>query len=227
MTSAATIPSDRLVGQRMRFRARNVSESLVRLLFLSGSSQVGSVNSRLAGAAADLARRTFDAAVTVIDLADFDLPNYARHAGRSDDLPGDVVKLRALLADADGVFLSSDEYTGTYSALFRNAVEWLTDERDGVRPVLRGKPVALCGASSGGVGALRGQPALNQFLLEMGAPVISQNLRFGATLAPFGPGGQLLPKIEKQLLDGSLSALLAAANHKRSEHDPSDFRLEN
>jgi NAD(P)H-dependent FMN reductase len=197
----------------------DASSLLVNLLFFSGSSQVGSVNARLAGAAADLVRRRFDAEVTAIDLSDFDLPNYGQ-AAQSGALPADAVKLRGLLRSADGVFLSSDEYTGTYSAVFRNAVGWLTDERDGSASVLRGKPVALCGASAGGVGALRGQPALNQLLREIGAEVISQHLELGTSPSPFDPQGQLLPRVERQLVDACLRELLEAARQRQREPQP-------
>jgi chromate reductase len=194
-------------------------QPLVNLLFFSGSSQVGSVNARLAFAVAELVRRSADAAVTTIDLSDFDLPNYAQ-AGQSGALAADAVTLRGLLQGADGVFLSSDEYTGAYSAVFRNAVGWLTDEREGAGSVLRGKPVALCGASGGGVGALRGQPALAQLLREVGAEVISQQLELGTSPGPFDPQGQLLPKVERQLLGGCLARLLDAARQRRSEDLP-------
>jgi NAD(P)H-dependent FMN reductase len=193
----------------------NASQPVVRLLFFSGSSRVGSVNARLARAAADLTRRTFGASVTMIDLADFHLPDYAGYKGRPDDLPGDVVRLRALLADTDGLFLSSDEYTGAYSTLFRNAVGWLMDERGGAQPLLRGKPVALCGASIGGAGALRGQPALKQFLQVVGMSVISQQLHLGTSRTPFDAQGSLLPKAETQLINGCLGALLAAATSSK------------
>ena len=180
------------------------------LLFFSGSSQVGSVNWRLAEAVAQLAQKNFGDRASVIstDLERFDLPRHGGTAAGEPDAHAGVTAFREIIRDADGIFITSDEYTGSYSAILKNALAWLKSEDDENEAVLDGMPVALCGASIGGVRALRGQPALHQMLHELGASVISQNLSLGLESSPFGKDGRLTADIEQQILRGCLSTLL-------------------
>lgn len=186
---------------------------LTNLLFISGSSQIGSVNWKLVAATAALAKRGYgdDIAVTTVDLLDYDIPN--RNGAVTDQaaLPTGVVALRKVIADSDGIFMSSDEYTGAYSTQLKNAVGWLTQTDGDKQSLFDGKPIGLCGASIRGVGALRGLPALKQMLTELGAAVFSQHLEIGTSPNPFDSQGQLLAKVENQLLRGALGTLVAEA----------------
>lgn len=187
---------------------------MTRLLFFAGTSRVGSVNWRLAGAAADLAKRSLGdrASVICIELTELDLP---RHAAAADGqvAPG-VAAFRDAVNEADGLFITSDEYTGTYSTVLKNALAWLKRDEDGEEAVLAGMPVALCGASIGGVRALRGQPALQQLFEELGATVIPQHLPLGTSPDPFETEDHLLPKVERQLSDGCLAELADRASER-------------
>jgi chromate reductase len=197
---------------------------LTNLLFFSGSSQIGSVNWRLASAAADLTKRAFgaDVAVTVVDLSVFELPNYDAGHQEADRMPSAAVTLKETITRNDGIFMSSDEYTGAYSSLLKNAIGWLTHNLADKETLFDGALIALCGASLRGLGGLRGHPALHQMLAELGATVISQHLELGTSPSPFDSGGNLLPKVEKQLLDGALKSLFVEAtikqNSRRASH---------
>jgi NAD(P)H-dependent FMN reductase len=195
---------------------------VINLLFFSGSSLIGSAHWKLAGSAAHLARIAFsgEVEVTVIDLANFALPSHTPSSAGGDNKPAGVDSLNAHIARTDGIFLSSDEYTGTYSALLKNAVSWLIDERLDPAVTLHGMPIALCGTSARGVGGLRGQPALEQFLTELGANIISQHLELGTSSTPFDMQGALLPKIEAQLLKGCLGKLVDVARHRHGAESP-------
>ncbi len=187
------------------------------MLFFSGSSQIASVDWKLASAAANFTKRMFDddLAVSIIDLAEFELPNYSPMHGDADEMPAGVVMLRDTIASSDGIFVSSDEYTGAYSAALKNAIRWLTHNASDKEALFDGLPVALCGASLRGAGGLRGQPALGQMFTEQGAIVISQHLELGTSAGLFDPGGRLLSKVEKQLVDGALGKLFVAATTKK------------
>lgn len=186
---------------------------MINLLFFSGSSKKGSVNTRLAHAAADLTKAAFsnEATVILIDLSDYDMPTFDGEVATEENFPDNARKLKSLLAKSDGVFMGSDEYTGAYSALFRNIIGWLTlDTGDGA-PIFKGKTIALCGASPRGVGGLRGHPALHQLLTVIGASVIPQQISLGTSASAFDREGQLLPRVKKQLLEGSIPNLVQAA----------------
>lgn len=194
-----------------------MADILVDLIFLSGSSQIGSVHWRLATAAAALTSRAFEseATATVIDLSDLDLPNFSGSDDVAHEIPPDAVRLRNRLLQADGIFMSSDEYTGTYSALLKNTIRWLSAlDADSETP-FRGLPVALCGASSRGTGALRGQPALAQLLTELGAHVISQHLEIGTAAGLFDEQGRLLQRFERRMVENCLFQLIEAGKNIR------------
>lgn len=186
------------------------------LLFMSGSSRIGSVNWELVAAAAALAKRTYGDNITVktVNLFDYELPNWSGAVVDNAPVPAAVTKLSDTVADSDGIFMGSDEYTGAYSTQLKNAVRWLTQATAEKKRLFDGKPVALCGASIRGVGALRGLPALHQMLTELGAVVYSQHLEIGASPNPFDTEGHFLPKVERQLLQGSLGTLVAEGRQK-------------
>lgn len=182
---------------------------LIKLLFVSGSSHVGSANWKLASAAATIAKQSFGDRIAVgsLDLMQFALPNFEKVSEH--DRPEDVIRLKAAFDGVSGIFMSSDEYTGSYSAILRNAIGWLRLIDPELRTPFDGMPVALCGTSARGAGGLRGQPALQQLLRELGALVIAQHLELGTSESPFDREGRLLPKAQRQLLDGCLGKLCA------------------
>lgn len=178
----------------------------MKLVFISGSSHVGSTNWKLAPAAAEIARSGFAHVEPIaLDPTQIDLPGFEHHGLH--DMPPEVPQLKSLLASADGFFISSDEYTGVYSSVLRNMVGWLRLADADQETPFRGAMVALCGTAGRGAGGLRGQPALQQFFRELGATVVSQQLELGSLDGPFDAAGQLAPMIRKQLVEGCLRQL--------------------
>ncbi|QJR17646.1 NADPH-dependent FMN reductase [Pelagibacterium halotolerans] len=177
------------------------------VLFVSGSSQVGSSIWRMVGAAAALAEREMSDTITAVtlNLADYEIPAFTEDTAAS--VPDSVAAVRAIVAGADAIFMSSDEYTGAFSSVFRNAAGWLGQDVDGAGNLFQSKLITLCGAPTGGVGALRGHPALHQFLLELGANVYSQKFELGSTAKLLGPDGNLSPTVERQLREGAFAKL--------------------
>ena len=150
------------------------------VLFMSGSSQVGSSNWRMVGAAAALADGDMaDAfAAVTLNLAEYELPVFIE--GQPSPIPDDAAKLRKAVAAADAIFMSSDEYTGAFSSVFRNAAGWIGHDVD---------------------------PALHKFLLELGANVYSQKFELGSTSRIFRQDGSLSPSVQKQLVEGAFARL--------------------
>lgn len=189
---------------------------MVKLVFLSGSSQKKSVNSRLVRAAAEVFEKTYGdgVEVTLIDLADYDTPVFDGAVADPENLPENARKLRDILTESGGIFMGSDEYTGSYSTLLRNTLGWLTLTPKGRKPVFDNLPIALCGASPQGVGGLRGHPALTQLLRSIGATVIAQHLSLGTYATAFDDQGLLLPGVEKQLALDAVPKLFDAAQKR-------------
>jgi chromate reductase, NAD(P)H dehydrogenase (quinone) len=107
------------------------------LLAISGSLRRASSNTELLRAAALLAPpgvvvRRYDELAT---LPHFD-PDLL------DDEPGVVTRLRRLIANADGLLISSPEYARGVAGSLKNALDWLVNGSEFV-----GKPVAIFNAS--------------------------------------------------------------------------------
>ncbi len=69
---------------------------------------------------------------------------------RERNLPESVLELKALIDSADAFIISTPEYNLSYTAVLKNALEWLS--RGSLNRPLAGKPVAVMGAASVQVG---------------------------------------------------------------------------
>lgn len=176
------------------------------LLFLAGSTLRTSVNSRLSIAAADLTAETYGdrLAVRCVDLMDYDLPPIDPEAMQDPALQAMV----DVFAEAAGIFVSADEYTGTFSTQIRLAVNWLTLCETPGRPLISSKPAALVGAAPMGVGGIRGFPTLKHLLTAAGMRVLPQQIRVGTQGSPIDQSGRLREASRQQLVDGALSQLV-------------------
>lgn len=178
---------------------------IVRILAISGSLRADSSNSRLLEAAAALAPPG-------VEVIRYDgvgrLPHFNPDA-EAQSLPAEVMRLRALVARADAIVISSPEYAHGVPGSLKNALDWLVS---GVE--LPGKPVALFNASPTSTYV---QSALVEILTTMSARVIA-----GATVTlPIG-ARQLAaarfvadPRIAAALCAG-LAALLADGNARHA-----------
>ena len=84
-------------------------------------------------------------------------------------LPPAVIALKAALAEADGVLFATPEYNGSVPGALKNALDWVS--RPFLDNPLRGKPVAVIGASQGVFGAVWAQAELRKILRTLGAHV--------------------------------------------------------
>src|SRR4051812_48040598 len=144
----------------------------MKVLGLSGSLRAGSHNSKLLRAAADLLPPG-------AELVEFDglkaIPPY----DEDDEAAGHeaVAALRAAIADADAVLLSTPEYNHSLPGQLKNALDWIS------RPIaespLRNKPAAVVGASTGLFGAVWAQAEGRKVLAALGARVLDRELPVG------------------------------------------------
>ena len=112
------------------------------ILTLIGSLREGSINRRLAEAAAAHAPESVD--VVTFDALN-DIPFYNEDIDNDADRPQAADALRAAAADADAVLLVSPEYNGSMPAVLKNAIDWLS--RPYGQGAIVGKPFAAIGAT--------------------------------------------------------------------------------
>jgi chromate reductase, NAD(P)H dehydrogenase (quinone) len=158
----------------------------MRILAVSGSLREDSFNT-------SLLRAAIEAAPEGIELELWDgigeLPFYDQDL-EGDDAPESVRRLREDWADADAILFSTPEYNGSVPGGLKNAIDWASRPR--LEAVLRNKPVAVIGASTGQFGALWAQQDLKRILGVAGARVVGTEIPVGRAEELFGPEGRLL-----------------------------------
>jgi chromate reductase len=118
--------------------------------------------------------------------------------------PAAVARLRAAIAGADALLIATPEYNSSLPGQLKNALDWAS--RPLATNVLRNKPVAVVGASTGMFGAVWAQAELRKVLGAIGARVVGEELPIGQAHekcdraeGPDGPDEELQAKYEEVL----------------------------
>ena len=157
----------------------------MRILGISGSLRADSHNTKVLRAAADLVEpdvelRLFDALKEVPPFDEDD-----EHGPE----PEGVARLRAALAGADAILFATPEYNSSVPGQLKNALDWASRPlRDNV---LRFKPVAVVGASTGAFGAVWAQAELRKVLAASGARVVETEVAVNFAHRRFDDAGRL------------------------------------
>jgi len=107
-----------------------------------------------------------------------------------DPAPAPVAQLRAAIAGADAVLFATPEYNSSIPGQLKNAIDWAS--RPVKTTVLRNKPVAVVGASTGAFGAVWAQADLRRTLGIAGARVLEVELPVARAHQRFDSDGKLL-----------------------------------
>jgi chromate reductase len=181
----------------------------MRILGISGSLRRDSHNTALLRAAAQLLPPGVELEL-YRDLKQ--IPPY----DEDDDVPGQqptaVLDLKAAIANADALLFATPEYNGSISGVLKNAVDWAS--RPVATTVLRRKPVAVVGASTGMFGAVWAQADLRKVLQTAGADVVDRELPVMQAHTSFDEHGNL---IEDDLSTQLAEHVAALVEHAR-EH---------
>jgi chromate reductase, NAD(P)H dehydrogenase (quinone) len=184
---------------------------MLRILGMSGSLRRGSHNTSLLRAAAELLPPGVK-----LELYDGlrDLPPYDPDQDLAPAASA-VARLRDSIASADGVLIATPEYNGSIPGVLKNALDWAS--RPFPDNALRGKPVAVIGASTGLFGAVWAQAEARKVLGVIGADVIEHELPVGQAEAAFAADGALADPEQRALLADLVNVLAARAG--ASERD--------
>jgi chromate reductase len=156
----------------------------MRILGISGSLRRGSHNRRLLRAAAA-------ALPPGVDLVEWDrLAELPAFDEDQENTPAEPV--RAFLEEiesADALLIATPEYNASLPGALKNALDWAS--RPYPASVLRGKPSAVIGASTGPFGAVWAQAELRKVLTASGAHVVDAELAVGTAAGAFATDGSL------------------------------------
>jgi chromate reductase len=178
----------------------------VRVLGISGSLRRDSHNTKLLREAA---RHTPDGVeleildpelLRAVPAFDEDLEN---------DPPAAVEEVRKRVSSADAVLIATPEYNHSIPGWLKNVVDWLS--RPKADAALKGKDVAVIGASTGMFGALWAQAELRKALGGAGGRVVDAELPVGTAAEPYNDEGALVDAELRALLADHVDGLARAA----------------
>src|SRR5262247_2941007 len=127
----------------------------ITILGIAGSLRQSSLNAALLRAAAAAAP-----AGCTVDIASIrGIPLYDGDVEDARGVPAVVEALKDRVAAADGLLLVTPEYNNSMPGVFKNAIDWLSRPPEDIPRVFGGRPVALIGATPGGMGTAHAQTA--------------------------------------------------------------------
>jgi chromate reductase len=148
--------------------------SALKILVIPGSLRTGSLNARLAAAAAhELAQA--GAEVTRISLGDFPLPIYDGDLQARSGVPKHAVNLKRMIGAHHGVLIVTPEYNSSVPALVKNTIDWISRVQDAHETrgeVFHDRAFAIAAASGNRLGGTRALAALRLILAACQATVI-------------------------------------------------------
>jgi chromate reductase, NAD(P)H dehydrogenase (quinone) len=152
--------------------------SALKILVIPGSLRTGSLNARLAAAAAhEFAQAGVE--VTRISLADFPLPIYDGDLLTRSGVPKHAINLKRMMSAHHGVLVVTPEYNGSVPALVKNTIDWVSrvqDAHEARYQVFRERAFAIAAASESRFGGSRSLVALRLILTACHATVIPNQL---------------------------------------------------
>jgi chromate reductase len=120
-----------------------------------------------------------------------------------------VAAFLAEIDEADALLIATPEYNASVPGALKNALDWAS--RPFPDNALRGKPVAVVGASTGLFGAVWAQAEARKVLETIGADVLDHELPVGQAHIAFGDDGGLTDTGMRDALEGLVSLLAARA----------------
>ena len=173
----------------------------MRILGIAGSVRRGSHNRRLLRAAGELLPPGVEfvewEGLAGLPIFDEDLETTP---------PPPVEDLLAAVAEADGLLIATPEYNASVPGGLKNALDWAS--RPFPDNVLRDKPSAVIGASTGLFGAVWAQAEVRKTLKASGAPVLESELPVGMADGAFADDGGLADPDLAARLDDVVSDLV-------------------
>jgi chromate reductase, NAD(P)H dehydrogenase (quinone) len=152
--------------------------SALKILVIPGSLRTGSLNARLAAAAAYEFGQA-DVEVTRISLGDFPLPIYDGDLQTKSGVPKNAINLKRMIGAHHGVLIVTPEYNSSVPPLVKNTIDWVTRVQDAPEPrgqVFRERAFAIAAASGSRLGGTRALAALRLILSACHATVIPNQL---------------------------------------------------
>lgn len=136
-----------------------------KIITIAGSNSQKSINKSLITYTSGLLKGL---EIIQIDLNDYVLPIYGVDFEDENTIPTAVKKLDRLFNSADGFIVSLAEHNGSYAAVFKNIIDWLSRVN---MKVWREKPMLLMATSPGARGGATVLESASAYFPFMGANI--------------------------------------------------------
>ena len=141
------------------------TEQTVRVVGISGSLRRASFSTSLLKVLAEKAAPAIEIQVVTLE----DIPLYNEDLDRAPEIPS-VAAFKKLIAESDGVLITTPEYNHGVPGVLKNALDWAS------RPVFescfKNKPVTIFSSSKAFTGGVRAQYQLREALISMQAHLV-------------------------------------------------------
>jgi chromate reductase, NAD(P)H dehydrogenase (quinone) len=118
-----------------------------------------------------------------------------------------VAELRRRIAEADALLIATPEYNSGMPGVLKNAIDWVS--RQPKQP-LAGKPLAMMGATLGGLGTYGAQINLRQVVGVLDARLLNRpSVMIAKASQKFDAEGRLTDPETRDLVKKQLEALAA------------------
>lgn len=176
------------------------------IIGIAGSLRQSSVNAALLRAAAAAAP-----AGCTVDIASIrGIPLYDGDVEAAAGVPDVVETLKDRMAAADGLLLVTPEYNNSIPGVFKNAIDWLSRPSQDIPRVFGGRPVALMGATPGGMGTVHAQTAWLPVFRALGLqPCFGTLLYVSGAHKVFDASGTLLDENIRERLQRYMTEFVA------------------
>jgi len=152
-----------------------------------------------------------------IDLREFNLVFCGAHRGdESDPYPDDVIRLRNLVKNAQGIVLGTPEYHGSFSGVLKNALDLMGFDE------FEGKMLGLVGVSAGSLGANYAISTLRSVGRSMHAWVVPEQVSIPFVDQVFSSDGELINEEVATKLK-NLGRQVARFSYLHSSSDAQEF----
>ena len=189
--------------------------SALKILVIPGSLRTGSLNAKLAAAAAYEFVQA-DAEVTRISLGDFPLPIYDGDLQNKSGVPKNAINLKRMIGAHHGVLIVTPEYNSSVPPLVKNTIDWVTrvqDPHETRGQVFRERVFAIAAASESRLGGTRALAALRLILSACRATVIPNQLALSFAGEAYDDMDRLKQPADVEALRALVRQLIDVSQH--------------
>ncbi|WP_425076944.1 NADPH-dependent FMN reductase [Psychroserpens sp. S379A] len=137
------------------------------IITIAGSNSQDSINKSLIYYTSGLLEKVD---IISIDLNDYILPVYGVDYEAENGIPTAIKRLDELLDQADGFIVALAEHNGSYAAVFKNTIDWLSRANISI---WRTKPMLLMATSPGSRGGATVLQSAKAYFPYLGATIVA------------------------------------------------------